>query len=160
LAYKQLYWYERNRTQTNFNHFYVESKVEAEPKTVTLRKQLAQAEQLLRRGEDLQALRIYLGSDASKLPALAGKAEDPFQTWAIKPKKLEEWKAILLAHRDYRRDLFVQEEAYKLELRYSRLIERVYGKRIILPVQQYQAAQALAQPNALLRFSWVTYPSG
>src|SRR5205085_891853 len=86
-------------------YFYFKSLVESDPKTVQMRKTVFQADQLRKAGEREQALEKY----REAIPVL---------------------RDILLAHREFRRDPLVQEDAYTIAMDARQLFADLYGKRI------------------------------
>src|SRR5687767_9948495 len=92
--------YSQARSLTNFQHFLTRATVEMDPKTITARKLLYQAEQL------------RLGAEAAREQALA-KYEDA--------RALRAWREVLEKYPDYRADTFIQEQTFDTELKYLRL---------------------------------------
>jgi hypothetical protein len=127
-AHDTLYWYNHNRSMTNFPHFYFVSQVEQEPKAVKARKDFYTAEQLRKAGEREQALEVYR-------------------------KAIPEWYDLLLAHKEFRRDGNVQEDTYEVELKYLNLVREIAGKDLQqVYVAQYYLGQALARLPVVVPF--------
>lgn len=127
-AHETLYWYEHNRAMTNFPHFYFVSQVEQDPKAVQARKDFFQAEQLRKSGERELALETYA-------------------------KAMPEWRDLLLAHREFRRDGSVQEDTYEVELKYLGLVREILGKELQQPfLAQYYLGQAMSRVPAILPY--------
>jgi hypothetical protein len=127
-AHKTLFWYEHYRAMTNFPHFYFVSQVEQDPKAVQARKDFFAAEQLRKAGERELALEVY-------------------------SKAMPEWRDLLLAHKEFRRDGSVQEDTYEVELKYLGLVREVQGKDFQqLFAAQYYLGQALARSPAVMPF--------
>lgn len=97
-AHVALFWYQHYREMTNFAHFYFKSQAEADPKTIKARKALFQAEQLRNRADHRPAMFAY--RDA-----------------------LEQWREVLLAHPDFRRDPEVERESYEAAVKYLGLLQ-------------------------------------
>jgi hypothetical protein len=91
--------YEYNRSLTNFAHFYAESDVERTKEAVAARKYFYLAEQLRRSGDRQLALEMY-----------------------ERPEAFPMWKKIMLTHRDFRRDLEIQEGTYIMQRKYLSLV--------------------------------------
>ena len=126
-AHEQLYWYERNRDMTNFPHFFYKSEAEMSREAVEARKAFFVAEQLRRAGRRDEALRKY----AEAIP---------------------QWRNLMLAHREFRQDSNVQEDAYEVELKYLDLIKELRGRRILQMVllADYLAQAAVRPPGVTL----------
>jgi hypothetical protein len=137
-AFSDLYWYGRNRSLANFDHFYFEAMVEAEPLTVAARKAFFEAERL--------------GSMASNLKALEMYTNPPYKELARykEPKALEAWKDLLLRHREFRRDNWVQQDTYKIHRNYlKRALEEVGDP--LLYLAHYEAEVGAGYPGLLVR---------
>ncbi len=95
-----LFYYNQNRSVTNFPFYVSSAQVEALPETIAARKTLWDADQARRAGNRLEAIKLYQDG-------------------------LEKWKAVLLAnptfHRPERFDR-AEEESYEYELEYLRLL--------------------------------------
>jgi hypothetical protein len=91
--------YEYNRGLSNFPHFYAEADVERANEAVSARKYFYLADQLRRSGDRQLALEMY-----------------------ERPEAFPMWKKILLTHRDFRRDLEVQENTYIMQRKYLSLV--------------------------------------
>jgi hypothetical protein len=127
-AHEKLFWYEHYRNMTNFPHFYFVSQVEQEPKTVKARKDFFAAEQLRKTGDRELALETYR-------------------------QAMPEWRNLLLAHKEFRRDTNVQEDTYEAELKYLGLIREIMGKELQqVYLAQYCLGQALAQSPVILPY--------
>lgn len=92
-----LYFYDRNRTTTNFPFFLSSSEAEMQPAAMVARKALWNAEQSRLNGKTGEAIRRY--ADA-----------------------FEKWKQWLSQYEAYSRIDAVQEEMYEAEYRYLRLL--------------------------------------
>ena len=99
-AMTALFFYNQNRSVTNFPYYVAAAQAEARPETVRARKTLFNADQARRAGNRLEAIRLYKDG-------------------------LEQWKGVLLAnpafHRPERFDK-AEEETYEYELEYLRLL--------------------------------------
>jgi hypothetical protein len=127
-AHETLYWYNFNRTMTNFPHFYFISQVEQEPQAVKARKDFFQAEQARKAGEREVALERYR-------------------------RAMPEWRKLLLDHRDFRRDANVEEDTYEVQLKYLGLLRELYGKDVQrLLVEENYLTQALVRPPILVPY--------
>jgi len=114
-AHSNLYWYDHFRTMTNFPHFYFQSQVEADQRTVAVRKAFFQADQLRKAGDRELAIEIY--RDA-----------------------LPKWRQILAEHPGFRRDENQQEDTYENVIKYTGLVASVrLGERLkqLLLLQDY-----------------------
>ncbi|HLJ94478.1 MAG TPA: hypothetical protein VKU02_14925 [Gemmataceae bacterium] len=119
-AHDTLFWYEHYRNMTNFPHFYFVSQVEQDPKAVKARKDFFAAEQLRKAGDRELALETYR-------------------------KAAPEWRDLLLAHKEFRRDGNVQEDTYEVQLKYLGLVREIMGKELQqVYFAQYCLGQALA----------------
>ena len=127
--------YHADRSLTNFPHFLTRAGVEAKKETATARKLVSQAEQL--RLVDLALLR-----------ALA-KYEDP--------RALKGWRKVLEDNSDFRKDSFIQEETFEMELKYERLYRKWHGTRLVgdLVLEAF-LGQAVAQPPLAADWSLLT----
>jgi hypothetical protein len=98
-AHRQLYWHVHNRQLANYAHFLAEARVEATPEAIRARRTFYQAEQQRRAAEPTSTvMRIYEAGFAL-------------------------WKKILEDNEDFRADLDVQEQTYKLQHDYLKLIQ-------------------------------------
>jgi hypothetical protein len=104
-AAQRLYWYDYHRSLNNYAHFFVQSLVEADPKTIAVRKALFNAERFNAMADRDQALRVYR-------------------------EAMPKWKEILMEHKDFRRDSLIQEETCEIEMKYLDLVQQLYGKRL------------------------------
>ncbi len=95
-AHLRLFWYDRFRSMTNFPHFFHKTFVEQRKETIQGRKAFFEAERLRRAGQSLRALERY----AEAIP---------------------QWRALLRAHKEFRRDQFIQEETYETQIRFMNL---------------------------------------
>jgi hypothetical protein len=131
-TYKQLYWYERNRSMTNFPHFYYRSLVEAKEETVKARKTFFKAEQHRRAADYPQAMQLYTS-----------------------PEGFPAWRKLLLENPEFRNDSTLQEETYEIYLKYLNLLsedKQLQGETQLLVLQDY-LAQAAVRP--LMSFLWL-----
>jgi hypothetical protein len=127
-AYDTLFWYEHYRAMTNFPHFYFVSQVEQDPKAIQARKDFFTAEQLRKSGERELALEVYR-------------------------RAMPEWRELLLAHRDFRRDGNVQEDTYEVELKYQGLVRELMGRDLRrLLIEQDYLTQALVRPPLVVPY--------
>jgi hypothetical protein len=111
---------------SNFLHHYYRTQVEARPETVLARKLFARAEKEHLSGSPLAALRTFEG----RLPrrdwepdAAPGKGEplSPLEAWR---------ELVLLRHKEFRRDPFIQEQTAEIEVKYLELRNRVEGRQL------------------------------
>jgi hypothetical protein len=114
--------YDYQRMLTNFAHFYFQSDVERSKDVVTARKYFWRANKLRESGDRQLALDMY-----------------------EKPAAFQTWKKILLANRDYRRDLDVQEDTYIMQRKYLSLLRDKRAPQIkrYLIVQDFLAQGAI-----------------
>jgi hypothetical protein len=127
-AHETLFWYNHNRAMTNFPHFYFVSQVEQEPKCVQGRKDFYTAEQLRKSGDRELALAVYR-------------------------KAMPEWRDLLLAHKEFRRDGNVQEDTYEVELKYLNLVREIEGSYLQqVFLAQYYLGQVLARAPAMVPY--------
>jgi hypothetical protein len=127
-AYDTLFWYEHYRAMTNFPHFYFVSQVEQDPKAVQARKDFFTADQLRKSGEREAAMDVYR-------------------------RAMPEWRDLLLAHREFRRDDNVQEDTYEVELRYLGLVRELMGRDLRrLLIEEDYLTQALVRPPTLVPY--------
>jgi hypothetical protein len=99
-AQTALFFYNQNRSVTNFAFYLASAQAEAQPATVQARKILWQADQARRAGNRLEAIRLYQDG-------------------------LEKWRGVLVAnpafHRSERFEK-IEEETFEYELDYLRLV--------------------------------------
>jgi hypothetical protein len=129
-AYQQLFWYERNRSMTNFPHFYYRSLVEAKPETIAARKAFFKAEQLRRSADYPQALQMYNS-----------------------PEGIPAWRKLLLENPEFRNDGSLQEETYEVQMKYMDLLREDKQDRRNRQLQllgDYLTQAALRPPMAAL----------
>jgi len=127
-AHEKLFWYAHYRAMTNFPHFYFVSQVEQDAKAVKARKDFFAAEQLRKTGDRELALETYR-------------------------KAMPEWRDLLLAHKEFRRDDNVQEDTYEVELKYLGLVREIMGKDLQqVYLAQYCLSQALARSPTILPY--------
>ncbi len=136
-AYKDLYWYRSNRQLTNFAHFYFEAQTESEPLTVATRKYVFLADKLSELGSYPQALRMYRNPTGARE---LGRFREP--------KTIEAWREIMLKHPDFRHDMWVQQDSYKMQRNYLRLAFGEYGESAL--TLQHYLGQATAVPGPLV----------
>jgi hypothetical protein len=120
-AHMFFFEYDRNRHMTNYPHHYTTATVEMRPETVRARKLFFDAETLRLAASPLRALKKY-----EEPEALAG--------WRDK---------VLLANKDYRRDLFNQEYTFVVQVKYLALLNDLHGRAF-----DRQAAQVVLMPWA------------
>jgi hypothetical protein len=102
--------------------------VEQDPKAIQARKDFFTAEQLRKSGERELALEVYR-------------------------RAMPEWRELLLAHRDFRRDGNVQEDTYEVELKYQGLVRELMGRDLRrLLIEQDYLTQALVRPPAVVPY--------
>ena len=113
-AHGQLYWYTSYQVQTNFPHFYYQALVEADPKTIAVRKAFFQADQLRKSDDNEQAIQKYM---------------EAFSGWA----------QVLKDAPEFQRDMSQQEDTYEILLKYNDLVYLQRGKLIkeLMLVQDY-----------------------
>jgi hypothetical protein len=97
-AHRQLYWYESNRRLSNFPHFFAQARTEVQPNAIAAHRLFFKAEQM---------------RHAYKLPA---------DIIAVYEEGLPLWKRVLEENDDFRHDKDVQEETYKLQYEYLKLL--------------------------------------
>jgi hypothetical protein len=113
-----------HRNVSNFLHHYNYSQVEARPEAVRAHRRFFEAETMHLAGSPGEARRIY------ELPdALAG------------------WKdRVLLKNKEYRRDSFVQEKTFDVQLRYLGLLYDEMGPALNRQVAQLWAVELVPPP--------------
>jgi hypothetical protein len=127
-AHDTLFWYEHYRAMTNFPHFYFVTQVEQDPKAVKARKDFFTAEQLRKTGERELALEVY-------------------------HQAMPEWRDLLIAHKEFRRDGNVQEDTYEVQLKYQGLVREILGKDLQqVYLAQYYLGQALARSPVMVPY--------
>lgn len=133
-AHRQLYWFTERRRLTFFGHFYAQSRALATPTGVAARKLIAQARKQHLAAHDARALTLYA------------------EAFAL-------WKTLLNdpKHADFRGDMATQEETYKMQAEYLRILhtEEVSESGRFHPVKsllvlQDALAQAVSLPGATL----------
>jgi hypothetical protein len=97
--------YSYYRHVSNFPHHYNRSLVEAKEETVQARKAFFEAESLRLRNRPARALKRYQDPDA-------------LQAWRNK---------VLLTNKEFRRDSFIQEQTFELQLKYVNLYTELGG---------------------------------
>jgi hypothetical protein len=132
------YMYNVNKNLTNFNHFYVLSKVEQTTEAVTARRLFHEAETYNNLADFDQAKPIF------ENPGALG----PPNTWGSKAtgwKNTTGWKKLLLDHPDYANEDDVQEETYVFEHHYKHALQELsgplYKQLVVLNDALGQAAQ-------------------
>jgi len=101
-AHRQLYWYQEQRRLTNFTHFQAQAKAEGTKKGIQARKLFHQARRAHAAAEDGEARVLY-------------------------EKGIELWKQLLDEMDDFRADKQNQEDTYKLQWEYLRLLAALEG---------------------------------
>jgi hypothetical protein len=104
-AARYLWEYNFYRSQSNFPHFYVTSKVEKEERTVKARKRFHEAEDLRLAGSPDRALAAFEQPDA-----------------------VAAWRKILLDNQDFRKDSAIQEQTGEYQYRYLNLFNDLVGR--------------------------------
>ncbi len=119
-AYHVMVNFKSNLLMTNFAHHYHRARVEAEPTTVMARKLFNRAEARRLTADLGDAVKIYEGDPEDKTEE--GRL-GAIRIWRDK---------VLLAdgHKDFRRDDFVQEETYEVELKYLELVNEQLKLRL------------------------------
>lgn len=129
-AYSQLFWYERNRSMTNFPHFYYRSLVEAKEETVKARKTFFKAEEYRRAADYPKALELYTS-----------------------PEGLPAWRKLLLENPDFRNDGTLQEDTYEMYMKYINLLseDKQYRQtQHLLLVLDYLTQATLRPPLSVM----------
>jgi hypothetical protein len=121
--------YEHNRQMTNFPHHYHKALVEKTPEAITARRVFFKADQLRKHGDRELALEEYEKQEA--FPA---------------------WKKILLANKEFRQDVDVQEDTYIMQRKYLAVLrdKRLPTLRQLLLVQEFLSQGAIAPPAGQL----------
>jgi hypothetical protein len=105
-AWQFLKWYHYYRHISNFPHHYNRAFVEAKDETIRARKLFYEADTLRLRNSGPRALHKYEKEGALKL-----------------------WRQVLLQNKDFRGDLFIQEQTFEVQLRYIDLYTELSGNR-------------------------------
>jgi hypothetical protein len=120
-AWQFMKWYASYRSTSNFPHHYNRALVESKEETVLARKTFFEADALRLRNKDLRALQKYQ-----------------------EPNGVRAWRdKVLLTNKDYRRDSFIQEQTFEVQLKYMNLYARQGGnafkreaaRMVFLPMQ-------------------------
>jgi hypothetical protein len=90
---------------TNFHHHYIRALVEAKEETVQARKTFFEAESLRLRNRPARALQRY-------------REPDSLRAWRDK---------VLLPNKEFRRDSFIQEQTFELQMKYANLYAELGG---------------------------------
>jgi hypothetical protein len=143
--------YHVNKNLTNFEHFYVISKVERLEEAVTARG-------LFRQAETFDSLADY---DQAKPVFEKPEAFGPSDTWGTKADKWSKatgWKRLLLDHPDYAKEDEVQEATYIFQHRYKHSLQELngplYKHLVVLNDALGQCAQWPANLPLGLRLPW------
>lgn len=132
-AHRQLYFYESNRSTSNFDHHYFRAMAEKDPETIQARKAFFHAQRFRKEAEPNRSIQQF---------------EQGFELW----------KKAVLRHREFRDDMSIQEDAYELQLEYLDLLTVHRGGRLRPTlVVDGMLAQGLATMNGL---PMATLPSG
>lgn len=113
-AHAALFFYNQNRTVTNFPFYLASAEAEAKPATVEARKTLWLADQARRVGNRVEALQLYADG-------------------------LEKWKRVLVTNPAFHRNeqfSKTEEDTYEYELEYIRLLVRASPKPLEEKVNQ------------------------
>jgi hypothetical protein len=102
---------------SNFNHHYHRTQVEATEATVRARKLFYKADSLELVGSPGPALDLY--QQPRERPWADGRRHSPLEAWR---------ELVLLPHKDFRRDSFVQETTAEIQIRYLQLYDRRDGR--------------------------------
>jgi hypothetical protein len=97
-AHRQLSWYQNDRRLTNIAHFLAQTEAESTRTAVTARKLFFQAQRKHKAVENAEALRLY-------------------------EQGLALWKELLNERDEFRADLDVQEQTYKIQWDYLGLLQ-------------------------------------
>ncbi|MBY0524171.1 MAG: hypothetical protein K2R98_12270 [Gemmataceae bacterium] len=120
-AHRQLFWYERNRSMTNFGHFHAQARAESTPEAVAARRLFFKAQQMRKNAEpSAEILKVYLNVPDGK------SGPHPIGSIGAFP----EWKKVLDGNDDFRRDVDTQEETYKIQYEYLKLIQEEEATRL------------------------------
>lgn len=107
-AFRFMKEYSHYRNLTNFPHHYNRALVEAKPETIQARKTFFEADALRLRNRPARALKKYQ-----------------------EPTGLRAWRdKVLLPNKIFRRDPFIQEQTYELQLKYERLYGELGGNTL------------------------------
>jgi len=99
-------WYDFYRHVSNFPHHYNRGFVEAKEETIQARKRFFEAEALRLKNSRIRALAKY---------------EDP--------KAMKAWRnKVLLPNKEFRRDSFIQEQTFEIQLKYIDLYRELSGR--------------------------------
>jgi hypothetical protein len=120
-AWQFMKWYNYYRHISNFPHHYSRARVEAKEETVQARKAFFEAESLRLRNRPARALKRYQEPDA-------------LRAWRNKVLDLPE-------NKEFRRDSFIQEQTFELQLKYMNLYSELGGNAF-----RGQAAQMVLVP--------------
>jgi hypothetical protein len=118
-AWQFMKWYSFYRHVCNFPHHYNRSFVESKPETIAARKLFFEAEALRLRNSMQRALQKY---------------EDPSAMKAWRDK-------VLLPNKEFRRDTFIQEQTFEVQLKYIDLYRELSGRAF-----KEQAARMVIMP--------------
>jgi hypothetical protein len=113
-SHSWIYWYDQYRVMTNFPHFYYQSQVEADPKTVAVRKAFFEANHY-RKAADLRlAMQTY-------------------------QEAFPRWRDILVANPEFAADQTQQEDTYEIVADYLMMVLNNYGLSIkeLMATQDY-----------------------
>ena len=91
---------------SNFTHHYTRPRIERTPEATTARRLFYEAEGLRMQGVPDRPLEIYRRPDA-----------------------MQAWLDILLKHPEFRRDTFIQEQTYEVQLSFLLVLSRQYGQQ-------------------------------
>lgn len=145
--------YNLNKNLTNFQHFYILSKVEQTKEAVTARRLFHEAETYNNLADFDQAKPIF------ENPGALG----PPNTWGSKAagwKNTTGWKKLLLNHPDYAAEDDIQEETYIFEHHYKHALQELngplYKQLVVLNDALGQAAQWPANMPLGMRLPWYT----
>jgi hypothetical protein len=134
-AFSQLHWYEHYRSMTNFPHFYFRSQVEQAKDTVDARRDFFLADQLRKSADPDQAIDKYRAA-------------------------MKQWRAILLAHKDFRRDSLIQEETYEAVIKYIEMVRDRLGPSLkkVLVIYDYVTQAAVQAQVAFQTPFQISFP--
>jgi hypothetical protein len=132
-AHRQLYFYESNRSTSNFDHHYFRALAEKDNDTIQARRAFFQAQRYRKEAEPIRSIQQF---------------EEAFASW----------KKAIERHREFRDDMSIQEDAYELQLEYLDLLS-VHRRAVIRPTLLVDGmlAQGLAAINGL---PMMALPSG
>lgn len=117
-AWQFIHWYHYYRHISNFPHFYNRTFVEFKDDAIRARKLFYEADTLRFRNSGPRALDKYEKEGALKL-----------------------WRRVLLQNKDFRRDNFIQEQTYEIQLKYIDLYTELSGNQF-----KAQAARLVLLP--------------